>query len=111
MTMHWLLLGIGVAIEILASVSLKLSDGFTRIGYAGLTLLCFGVAFYIMSLVVRSLPLGIAYSVWAGGGIAGVTLMGAVLFGQSLDGYAYLGIGLILAGVVVLNALSTAASG
>ena len=75
--MHWFLLAIGVAIEILASASLKLSDGFTRVGYAGLTLLCFAVAFYIMSLVVRTMPLGIAYSVWAGGGIAGVTLMGA----------------------------------
>ena len=109
--MHWILLAIGVGIEILATASLKLSDGFTKIGYAGLTLLCFGVAFYIMSLVVRTMPLGIAYSVWAGGGIAGVTLMGAVAFGQSLDGYAYLGIGLIIAGVIVLNALSSAASG
>lgn len=109
--MHWALLGLGVGIEILASAALKLSDGFTRIGYAGLTLLCFGFAFFIMSQVVRMMPLGIAYSVWAGGGIAGVTLMGAVAFGQSLDGYAYLGIGLILAGVVVLNALSSAATG
>lgn len=109
--MHWILLALGVSIEILASVSLKLSDGFTRIGYAGLTLACFGVAFYVMSLVVRTMPLGIAYSVWAGGGIAGVVLTGAVVFGQSLDGYAYLGIGLILAGVIVLNALSSAAGG
>ena len=109
--MHWFLLAIGVSIEVLASASLKLSDGFTKIGYATLTLVCFGVAFYVMSLVVRTMPLGVAYSVWAGGGIAGVTLMGAVFFEQSLDGYAYLGIGLILAGVVVLNALSTAASG
>ena len=108
--MHWILLAVGVCIEILASASLKLSDGFTRIGYAGLTLACFAVAFYVMSLVVRTMPLGIAYSVWAGGGIAGVTLMGAVVFGQTLDGYAYLGIGLILAGVLVLNALSSAAS-
>lgn len=109
--MHWNLLALGVGIEILASASLKLSDGFTRIGYAGLTLICFAVAFYVMSLVVRTMPLGIAYSVWAGGGIAGVTLVGALVFGQSLDGYAYLGIGLILAGVIVLNALSSAASG
>ena len=109
--MHWILLAVGVCIEILASASLKLSDGFTRIGYAGLTLACFAVAFYVMSLVVRTMPLGIAYSVWAGGGIAGVTLMGAVVFGHTLDGYAYLGIGLILAGVLVLNALSSAASG
>ena len=109
--MHWILLSIGVAIEILATASLKLSDGFTKIGFAGLTLLCFAVAFYVMSLVVRTMPLGIAYSVWAGGGIAGVTIMGAVVFGQALDGFAYLGIGLIMAGVIVLNGLSSAASG
>lgn len=108
--MHWMFLAIGIAIEILASASLMLSDGFTKIGYGLLTLACFGVAFYFMSLVVRTMPVGIAYSVWAGGGIAGVTLMGAVFFGQSLDGYAYLGIGLIIAGVIVLNALSTAAN-
>jgi len=109
--MHWILLSIGIAIEILATASLKLSDGFTKPGFAGLTLICFGLAFYVMSLVVRTMPVGIAYSVWAGGGIAGMTLLGAVAFGQSLDGYAYLGVGLIIAGVVVLNALSSAASG
>lgn len=109
--MHWILLAIGVAIEILATTALKLSDGFTKIGFASLTLICFGLAFYIMSLVVRTMPLGIAYSVWAGGGIAGVTLVGVLAFGQALDGYGYLGIGLILAGVMVLNALSAAASG
>lgn len=109
--MHWAWLAVGIAIELLATTALKLSDGFTRLGYAGLTLICFGAAFYVMSLVVRTMPLGIAYSVWAGGGIAGVTLIGAVIFGQALDGFAYLGIGLILAGVVVLNALSTAAGG
>ena len=109
--MHWVLLAIGIAIEILATTSLRLSDGFSRIGFAGLTLICFGLAFYVMSLVVRTMPLGIAYSVWAGGGIAGVTLVGALVFGQALDGYAYLGIGLILAGVIVLNALSATSGG
>ncbi len=109
--MHWILLAIGVAIEIGATASLKLSDGFTKLGFAFLTLACFGAAFYMMSLVVKTMPLGIAYSVWAGGGIAGVTLLGAVAFGQTLDGYAYLGVGLIIAGVIVLNAFSTSASG
>jgi multidrug transporter EmrE-like cation transporter len=70
---------------------------------------CFALAFYLMSLVARTIPLGIAYSVWAGGGIAGVKVLGATAFGQSLDGYAYLGIGLILVGIMVLNALSIAA--
>lgn len=109
--MHWILLTVGIAFELLATTSLKLSDGFTKIGYAGLTLICFVVAFYVMSLVVRTMPLGVAYSVWAGAGIAGVTLIGTLAFGQALDGFAYLGIGLIVAGVIVLNALSTAASG
>jgi len=109
--MHWILLSLGIAIEILATTSLKLSDGFTKLGFAGLTLISFGLAFYVMSLVVRTMPLGIAYSVWAGGGIAGVTLVGAVAFGQTLDGFAYLGVALILAGVLVLNVLSSAATG
>ncbi|MBT8457198.1 MAG: multidrug efflux SMR transporter [Alphaproteobacteria bacterium] len=109
--MHWILLALGISIEILATTSLKLSDGFTKIGFAGLTLICFGLAFYVMSLVVRTMPVGMAYSVWAGGGIAGVTLVGAVAFGQTLDGFAYLGIGLIIAGVVVMSALSSTASG
>ena len=109
--MHWYLLALGVGIEILATAALKLSDGFTRLSYAGLTLLCFLVAFYLMSLVVRTMPLAIAYSIWAGGGIAGVTLLGAFAFGQTLDGYAYRGVGLIAAGVIVLNALSSAAAG
>ena len=109
--MHWVLLSIGVAIEILASTALKLSDGFTKLGFAGLTLICFAAAFYIMSLVVRTMPLGIAYSVWAGGGIAGVVLVGALVFGQALDGAAYFGIGLILAGVIVLNTLSSTTAG
>ena len=109
--MHWIFLGIGVGIEILATASLKLSDGFTKIGFAVLTLACFGVAFYVMSLVVRTMPVAVAYSVWAGGGIAGVTLLGVLAFGQRLDVYGYIGVGLIMAGVVVLNALSSAASG
>jgi multidrug transporter EmrE-like cation transporter len=109
--MHWILLAVGIAIEIMATASLRLSDGFTKPIYAGLTLACFGLAFYVMSLVVRTMPVAIAYSVWAGGGIAGVVLLGAVAFDQKLDLFAWLGIGLILAGVIVLNALSSAATG
>ncbi|MBS9718862.1 DMT family transporter [Pseudohalocynthiibacter aestuariivivens] len=79
--MHWLLLAIGIAIELLATTSLKLSEGFTKLGFAGLTLLCFALAFYVISLVVRTMTLGVAYSFWVGGGIAGVTLIGALVFG------------------------------
>jgi multidrug transporter EmrE-like cation transporter len=109
--LHWILLALGIVIEIAATASLKLSDGFTKIEFACLTLACFGLAMYVMSLVVRTMPVAIAYSVWAGCGIAGVTLLGSVAFGQRLDGFAYLGIALIIAGVIVLNALSTTVIG
>ena len=62
--MHWLLLAVGIAIELLATTALELSDGFTRLGYAGLTLLCFGLAFYVMSLVVRTMPVAVAYLIF-----------------------------------------------
>ncbi len=107
--MQWLLLALGIGIEILATASLRLSEGFSKPLYAGLTLACFAAAFYVMSLVVRTMPVAIAYSVWAGGGIVGVVLLGRLAFGQELDAFAILGIGLILAGVIVLNALSSAA--
>ena len=58
--MHWLLLAIGIAIELLATTSLKLSEGFTKLGFAGLTLLCFALAFYVISLVVHTMTLGVA---------------------------------------------------
>lgn len=54
--MHWILLAIGVAIEVAATASLKLSDGFTKLSFAALTLMCFSLAFYMMSLVVRTMP-------------------------------------------------------
>ncbi len=108
--MHWILLAIGIVFEVGATTALKYSDGFTRWGFAALSLLGFGAAFYMMSLVVRTMPVGVAYSVWAGAGIAAITLVGIVVFGQKLDAYGYLGIGLIAAGVIVLNLLSNAAS-
>ena len=64
-----------------------------------------------MSLVVRTMPLGIAYSVWAGGGTTGGTLVGALVFGQALNGAAYLGIGLTKAGIIALNTFSSTAGG
>lgn len=109
--MHWILLAIGIVFEVGATTALKFSDGFTKWGFAALALAGFGAAFYMMSLVVRTMPVGVAYSVWAGAGIGAITLVGAVVFEQKIDGYGYLGIGLIALGVIVLNLLSNAANG
>ncbi len=109
--MHWILLIIGIVFEVGATTALKYSDGFTKWGFGALALAGFGAAFYMMSLVVRTMPVGVAYSVWAGAGIGAITLVGVVVFEQKLDGYGYLGIGLIALGVIVLNLLSNAANG
>ena len=71
-----------------------------------LTVVGYGVAFYLLSLTLRELPVGIAYAIWSGVGIVLVSLAAVVLFGQKLDLPALIGMGLIVAGVIVINVCS-----
>ncbi len=96
--MTWVFLAVAIMAEVIATAALKATDGFTRLGYA--------VAFYFLSIVLRTIPVGIAYAIWAGAGVALVALIGRVVYGQTLDLAAVLGIALIVAGVVVLNVFS-----
>ena len=104
--MPWLFLAIAITGEVVATTALKASDGFTRWGFSSISVLGYAIAFYFLSLVLKTMSVGVAYAVWAGAGVALVTLIGIFLFGQKLDLYGYLGIGLIVAGVAVLNLLS-----
>jgi multidrug transporter EmrE-like cation transporter len=104
--MPWLLLGIAITGEVIATTALKASLGFTRWGYGSISIVGYAISFYFLAIVLKTIPVGIAYAVWAGAGVAMVTVIGIVLFGQKLDLFAYLGIGLIVAGVLVLNLLS-----
>lgn len=104
--MPWVFLSIAIAAEIVGTLSLKASAGFTRPGFSALTVIGYGIAFYLLSLVLKSIPVGIAYAVWAGAGVAAVAILGVLLFGQKLDLAAVVGIALIVTGVVVLNTLS-----
>ena len=104
--MPWLFLGIAITGEVIATTALKASDGFTKWGYSGISVVGYGISFYFLAIVLKTIPVGIAYAVWAGAGVAMVTFIGVILFGQKLDLFAYLGIGLIVAGVLVLNILS-----
>ena len=106
--MHWVYLTIAIISEVIASSALKAADGFTRWGPAVLVVVGYASAFYFLSLTLRSIPLGIVYAIWAGVGIALIALVGWVVYHQALDLWALLGIGLIVAGVVVLNVLSKA---
>ena len=97
----WLALAIGS--EIIATVSLKLSDGFTKAIPAVVVVLGYGFSFYALSVTLRSIPLGVVYAVWSGVGTAAVVLIGVFLFREVLDTIKVAGIGLIIVGVVMLN--------
>jgi small multidrug resistance pump len=105
--MQWLLLAIAITGEVIATSALKASQGFTRIGPSAISAVGYMVSFYFLALVLRTIPVGVAYAVWAGAGVAAITVIGWVVFGQKLDAAALVGIGLIVAGVVVLNTLSS----
>ncbi len=104
--MPWIFLTIAIAGEIVGTLSLKASEGFTKIGFSALAAAGYIVAFYFLSLVLKTIPVGIAYAIWAGVGVATVSILGVFLFGQTLDLAAVIGITLIVAGVVILNTLS-----
>lgn len=97
---------VAIVAEVVATSCLKQSDGLTRPGPALAVLAGYGVAFYFLSLALRTIPVGMAYALWSGAGIVLVSLVGWWLFDQHIDRAGLTGIGLILAGVVVMNMFS-----
>jgi len=104
--MNWLYLGVAIVCEVVATSSLKASEGFTRLWPSVIVVVGYAAAFYCLSLTLRTIPVGVAYAVWSGVGIILVTLAGWYFYDQQLDTPALIGIALIAAGVVVLNTLS-----
>jgi len=99
-------LAIAIVAEVGATSALKASEEFTRLIPSLIVIIGYGVAFYFMTLVLRSIPVGITYAIWAGMGIVLVALVGAVLYKQIPDLPAVIGMGLIVAGVIVINIFS-----
>ncbi len=85
---------------------LKMSDQFTRPLPSVITVLGYGAAFYLLSLSLRTIPVGIAYGIWSGVGIVLITVIGAVVFKQTPDLPAIIGLAFIIAGVLIINLLS-----
>lgn len=102
----WLFLAVAIVSEVIATSSLKASEGFTRLGPSLLTGAGYLLAFYMLSLTLRQIPVGVAYALWSGVGIVLVSIVGWVLYGQKLDEPAMIGMGLIVAGVLVMNLMS-----
>lgn len=102
----WLTLAIAIVAEVVGTSALKASDGFSRLWPSVVVVVGYGISFYCLSLVLRSIPVGITYAVWSGLGIVLITLVAWWLYGQTIDAMGFVGMGLILAGVVVLNVFS-----
>ena len=105
----YVLLVIAVAFETFGSTCLQASQQFTKLWPSLGVVLGFAGALYFFTHVLRFMPLGITYALWSGVGIILIALSGAVVFGQKLDLPAMLGIGLIMAGIVVINLFSKTA--
>lgn len=104
--MTFVYLVLAIVAEVIATSALKASMGFTRPLPSVVVVVGYGLAFYLLSLVLRTLPVGVAYAIWAGLGIVLVTLVGIVIFGEKPDLPAVVGISLIVAGVVMLQVFS-----
>jgi len=102
----YVLLALAIVAEVIATSALRASEGFSRLLPAVLVVAGYGIAFYCLSLTLRSIPVGIVYAIWSGAGIVLITLVAIVMYRQVPDFAAVCGLGLIIAGVVVLNLFS-----
>jgi small multidrug resistance pump len=107
----WILLGMAVMFEITGAIGLRFSQGFTLLAPTAFALGAFAIALYLVSHVMKELPISIAYPIWAGGGTAGVALIGILALGEALTALKALGIALVMVGVVLVNIVSEKRSG
>ena len=108
--MSWTYLLVAIVAEVIATSALKASDGFSRLWPSAITVVGYCIAFYCLSLTLKHMPVGVAYAVWSGLGVVLITAVSWIMFGQKLDTAALLGMGLIVAGVIVMNVFSKSVS-
>jgi small multidrug resistance pump len=107
---QWIFLSIAIVSEVIATSALKSSEEFSRLWPSAIVIAGYATAFYFLALTLRTIPVGVAYAIWSGVGVALIALIAWLLHGQSLDLPGIVGIALIVAGVVILNLFSTAVS-
>ena len=108
--MVYIYLSAAIVLEVIATSAMAKSDGYTRLWPSVISLIGYGLAFYLLSLVTRTVPVGIVYAVWSGAGIVLVAAAGWLLFGQKLDLPAIIGLAMIVAGVLIINLVSKSVS-
>lgn len=110
MKLPYLYLGIAIVAEVAATSALKASAQFTKLWPSLVVIFGYGIAFYMLTLVLEHIPVGVSYAIWSGLGIVLVAIVSAFLYRQVPDPAAMIGMGLIIAGVVVINVFSKTVS-
>lgn len=107
---NWIILFFAIIAEVIATSALKSSEGFTKPLASIVVVLGYVIAFYGLSLTLKTIPVGIAYAIWSGVGIVLITIVAWFVFDQKLDIWGIIGIALIMSGVLILNLLSKSSS-
>ena len=105
-TMTYIYFAVAIVSEVVATSALKASEQFTKLTPSLIVIIGYGISFYLVTLVIRTIPVGITYAIWSGVGIVLVAVVGAILYKQIPDMPAAIGMGLIIAGVVIINVYS-----
>lgn len=106
MQSHYIILFLAVAAETIGTTALQASQQFSKVVPSVICVIAYAAAFYLLSLALKFMPVGILYAVWSGLGIVLIAAIGYAVFGQKLDVPAILGIAMILAGILVIHLFS-----
>jgi small multidrug resistance pump len=108
--MTYFILFLAILAEVIATTALKASDSFTKLGPSIVLVVGYAMSFYLLSIVMRSMPTGVTYAIWSGLGIVLISVFGYLFNSEKLDLAACVGMSLIVAGVVVINVFSKTVS-
>ena len=108
--LRYILLSLAIVFETIATSFLKQSEQFSKLWPTVMMVVCYGASFYLLSIVLKTMPIGIAYAIWSGVGIVLIGFIGWLVFKQSLDFPAILGMGMIIVGVIIINLFSKSIS-
>lgn len=103
----WIFLAMAIFSEVVATSSLKSTEGFTNLIPSVIVLVGYSAAFYFLSLTLNEIPVGIAYAIWSGVGIVGIAIVAMIFHEQNLDAGGMIGMGLIILGIIVMRTYST----
>jgi len=99
----WLMLGIAIVSEIAATASLRASQGFSRLVPSIVVVIGYGLSFFLLAQVLKTLPVGMVYAIWSAIGVAVLAVLGKVIWGDALPPLAILGLALIIGGILLLR--------